>query len=361
MRFICPELDSASRVKDLCKVLNYKTANVEGNLYPILYASTDKDGENYFYGSDKVKKYLNVFHVDFVPRLTSEIATLIGLPVLTNFSATEALKRIVMSAGELLKLKTEAWITIFTDQDIRFYKPERLDSSKAIASYKIIERYKQIDNAIGFQGESSGSIFTDLVVGDTLNPTIIDSEVKNMIVNAYTASADLVKFTSGMSANPLDYINDKGIVYLVISKREDDGIYYYTGIRESKIAQTFSGGNVDNPNVRDGEWHYIGDPGEPAFAGAINVDESNVGKSCFKKIGNMVYLYLAYGMISAPGEIFTLPSGYRPLKEKRLIAFYGHTYPNISEVYVQTDGQVISRDGTSVDIYCSCSFALDNN
>lgn len=95
-------------------------------------------------------------------------------------------------------------------------------------------------------------------------------------------------------------------------------------VAEQRIVGRKTGGNIDDltgdevqaiidAGIED--WHYVGESGEPAFAGSF----SNLGfgqpKLCFRKIGNEVHIAGTFwegGGALTVGTVFTLPTGYRP-------------------------------------------------
>lgn len=255
MRFICPEIDKTADIKDLCRLSPENSASLEGNLVKLFYVRQNMT-DSYYYGREVLKKLLNVYNVDNTPKTISEFSSYIGVPIAHNLSDTFNTKTIAFQVSELLKLKTEMWFTIFTDEGLKFYAPKRASTSKEIMKYTVVERWYQYANQAGFAGDTSGEVFGSYLKGDTINAVILGDDEKNAIVNTYMASCDVIKVAVGYQVDPLSYVNEAGTVYVAVSSKLQDGLYYITMVKESVVAFNYSKGNIINENSVEGSYIF---------------------------------------------------------------------------------------------------------
>jgi len=107
---------------------------------------------------------------------------------------------------------------------------------------------KSEEDHITIQGDVGGDIFAGVSNNDTINAPLIDSTIKTMLVNTYQAITDVIKIFTKQDLNPLDGVNQDGVVYLAVSKKEADSGYYYTCVAESTLTPSFNTANQDSSN-----------------------------------------------------------------------------------------------------------------
>lgn len=122
--------------------------------------------------------------------------------------------------------------------------------------------------------------------------------------------------------------------------------------RESRIRRrgaTGGGGGGTDSFATPGDWHYIGETGEPAFENSFTAFSSispGYSKAGFRKVGDyleIVGLYIG----SASTTMFTLPVGFRPSVNLTMFGVAvdlasGGVINRFDGISVQTDGSVIS-------------------
>jgi hypothetical protein len=251
MRFICPEIDPQAVIKDLYKVSGQYTDILDGALARTFY-SYKKGITEYLYSKAMMKKYLSSITEVMTGQTIAEYATYAGITISDNLGVTIEAMDVYFQSAELLKFRTEMWLTIFTDSGLCFYKPERLATSAKISTYEVIERITQENVNYGFFGESGYSLFSSVVQSDTMNIATITDDLKTIIVNTNKAAADVIIITTGADANVFDYVSDNGKIYLVVSKKEENGIYKLFCVKESTDTYTFAGADLTNPNISTG-------------------------------------------------------------------------------------------------------------
>jgi hypothetical protein len=83
-------------------------------------------------------------------------------------------------------------------------------------------------------------------------------------------------------------------------------------------------------------WHYVGDPGEPAFQNSfVNFDASH--RAAFYKHDGRVYVKGLVKTGATGATVFTLPAGYRPDQEIRVATVCNAAFGGL---YVGTSGVV---------------------
>lgn len=93
-------------------------------------------------------------------------------------------------------------------------------------------------------------------------------------------------------------------------------------------------------------WHYIGDPGEPAFQNSWDNLSAIAGAGydlgSYRKYDGRVYLGGYYYGGTMGTTIFTLPVGYRPSKKTTIPCFIGDFAPNqaFGVLTIQTTGAI---------------------
>lgn len=251
MKFICPEIDLQAIIKDLYKVSSQYTEILDGALARTFY-SYKKGITEYLYSKSMMKKYLSSITESTAAMTIAEYATYAGITIDDNLGATIEAMDVYFQSAELLKLKTEMWLTIFTDSGLCFYKPERLTTSSEIKTFEVLERVAQQFTDYGFFGESGYDLFSSVVQSDTMNIETIDDDVKTIILNTNKSAADITVIAVGSEVKPFDYWYDKGKCYLAVSQKEENGRFKVFGVREVKDTYTFVEGDVTNPNVSTG-------------------------------------------------------------------------------------------------------------
>lgn len=91
---------------------------------------------------------------------------------------------------------------------------------------------------------------------------------------------------------------------------------------EALLIQRFAGGvwetvqafGIDGQPLGGDPWHYVGQPGEPAFQnGWVNYGPTGgIGLTRFKKAAGIVHVQLGVKSGTVNTVYFTLPEGYRP-------------------------------------------------
>lgn len=302
MRFICPEIVKQTKfalpsVFDLFKVSGEYTDLLDGALQRVYYTFKD-ELKNYYYGKATLYKYLSAITESTTPMTIAEYAIYAGIGITDNLGATVEAMDCYFQEAELLKLKTEMWLTIFGENGMYFYKPERLATSQQITNFTIIEQITQETNDYGFFGETGYNLSASVLAGDTVNIATIGDDLKTLICNCNRACADILVISSAQDADPLAYICDMkltaGKVYLAVSKREVEGGFQYTMVKESKATFTFAQGDVTNPNVSSGS------SGVSSFNGrtgdvspqAGDYDASDVGLGNVSNVAQLPASYL---------------------------------------------------------------------
>lgn len=288
MRFTCPEIDRAGTIQDLYKISKVKTDILDNSLNRIFY-QVENNLTSYQYARPMMFKYLSAITQSTTAMTIAEYATYAGITISDNLGATVEAMDFYFMTAELRKLKTEMFLTIFGENGIYFYKPEKLAASVKITSFNIIGRVRQENINYGFYGEAGYSLSASVLDGDTINAATIDDDLKTLIINTNKAAADVIIISTGYDAAPLDYINDPlltgGITYLAVSKKEVNGIFQIFMVRESAGTYTFAQGDVTNPNVTSGggtddhaELSHLAyaDSGHTGFQAALGYTAENV-------------------------------------------------------------------------------------
>lgn len=89
------------------------------------------------------------------------------------------------------------------------------------------------------------------------------------------------------------------------------------------------------------DWHEVGAGGEPAFQNSWANKGGAYETLAFRKVGNVVWLKGSVGAGSLNTTIFTLPTGYRPAKDRRkgISGYDAGTY-YVIQLYITSAGLV---------------------
>ncbi len=250
MLFICLDVKPMGfDVTDLMikEKIKYNIFSFFGNsLNRLIKTKDNESGEYYLYAKPHYRKYCETRNLDPTLKTIATLAADYNISILTNFSTTVLAKTFSFQIAGIPEIKTEMWLTILTDQDIRFYKPEVLSTSLYIDInlLNVIEEHSPEDSLPTIDGESSGNYFLSLTANDNILPASIDNELKNMIRNTFNALNDIIIVTSKTQYKPMDYTNYKGRNYLFFACKYNNGIYTYCGVREYKDNITFTGADI---------------------------------------------------------------------------------------------------------------------
>ena len=259
MKFICLEIDKQATLKDLCTPSKLEK---ESNLTCLFTIKDGKNGKVFYHGNQHVTNLLTMTENDTANKTIAEYMADTGITVASNLGTVNEAKDFTFKTNEPKKLKTEMWFTLFTDEGIKFYRPQRLDTSKQIPVIEVLEEIGQNCDGVGIINEPDpGEINASYSVDDTVWPILIDIPVKNLLVNAYKASCNMKRFKS-VDANPLDYGVIDGTTYLIISKKEQNGDYIYLGVKEESEYKAFTGADIAMPTTGTGVTSFNGRTGD---------------------------------------------------------------------------------------------------
>lgn len=308
MRFVCRELGGDTL--QLYRSLQYEQeCYVETNglvLYPIQKKEDSKQGTVWLYATESVRAYQTSRAVVTPNKTLAGFAAEMAVSLTTNLTniASNDLFWNVKNVGEVW---ASYWYTILTETGLWLVSPQRLTTSSEISG-KVIARSISKGQTPVYTGESGG----DYKIGtqdDNIGPETITATFKKLAMDKELSQDTVITIQSSAEANPLDYYNDDGTIYLVVSRGSDsDGNYIYTAVKEIDNIYTFSGSDI----VISDPWHYVGATGEPAFLNSWANYGYEYSPACFRKIDGWVILQ---GMIksgSIGANAFTLPAGYRP-------------------------------------------------
>lgn len=172
----------------------------------------------------------------------------------------------------------------------------------------------------------------ELFAGTILDTaTDLDTEVRA------TGTISATGFTYGPCAWQPTLTADPGVVR--IPQAGDPCLIGVDDEGNSWIVQWYGG--VDFA-LREG-WHEVGAVGEPAFVNSW----ANVGGSAetlaFRKSNGVVYFKGTVGGGNSNTTVFTLPTGYRPAKDRRIVArgYDGAHY--VVQLYITSAGLVVAN------------------
>ena len=99
--------------------------------------------------------------------------------------------------------------------------------------------------------------------------------------------------------------------------------------------------NVSGTQGVDGAWHYVGDPGEPAFENSwANAGGADAPVSYIKTMNGWVHIRGAFIGGAQNTVVFTLPVGYRPAYQQEMV-IPTTAATNYATCVVGTNGSVL--------------------
>jgi hypothetical protein len=249
MRFICPEIEP----KENCWLdLFYRTAdNINSiNDNGVLKTKSQTiyiEGKPYYlFGSDFQDIYINTYlKQDLKAKTIAEFDTLTGINLVDNLSALASTFN--FNIEKLIEMKSSFWYTIFTDSDIRFYKPVRSISSDYLGVIKddvIINKTFEEEKNIDYYNESSADAYISLEKDSNVMPTLINDTLKSLALNKYYSGISVITFFSNRKANLLDFVIYENDIYIILSETQNDKGYNYTAVKEANASYSFSSGDI---------------------------------------------------------------------------------------------------------------------
>lgn len=250
MRFICKDIDPQAKFTDLMlPSLEQSTTQTDnGNILSLSISTWSKtNGTQNYYAKNAIKNYYTKRIVDTTAKTIASFATWSGQTITTNMNSTLAANSYYFNAGNVLKLKTGMWFTIFTDSGIIFTAPQRTATSKLIQNITVVGTYKYANWKTGvlMDGETGGDYRIDIDPQDTIIPLVVDSNAKNQIVNVEQAKNNYIFFTAGnTSIQPLDYVIYNGTNYVILSMKQDKDQMLYIAVIEDTDTYTYNASNI---------------------------------------------------------------------------------------------------------------------
>jgi len=374
MRFVCPELGG-----DLIQLYRASAIEQTSILEPSgLTLTPDRRlwragsaGLLWHYSTAAVAALQSSLAVAPTGMTMAQYAAALDVTLTTNLSITATTFDWPRSPGSVI---ASYWYTILSETGLHFVRPvRRTGAAQIVGDVVSRETGRKVD--LAYSGVSGGDYRVG-TGGDTVQPTVIDATLKGLALNKEKSRADAIEIASAMDAAPLDWYNDGGLVYVLISRREEaEGRYIYTAVRETDEAWSGTGSDIPCPSdavrlglietqLTDEGWQYVGTAGKPAFANSwTNFGASNqscayrrvkiCGLSAIQIVGD-----ISSGTISSttPTTVFTLPSGYRPGKTSVHTGMGVHSnsvlYP--MRIEVTSGGLVQVAGSTNVRVGVGC-------
>jgi hypothetical protein len=243
-RFICPiaegcDLNGAKRMI-LTEMFEYresanndKIITNDGMKYEFFDDYTAKnDARMTGFGFDISMRYLDFYNIPAELKTIAQISALTGMGITANF--TDALNYIwkFRSLSELFA--APYWFTVFLEDSMILIAPERGPDSVrrgTLVKKNILKSNELKKNDIQFTGE--GAEISNFPKCDVIIPELLDDALKRRFDNRTKALSDIIVFEAWdkFYAEPGDWV-DYGGVYIIVSRRENEGKPVYTAVRE---------------------------------------------------------------------------------------------------------------------------------
>ena len=245
MRFICTEFDSNINNLLLKNNLDQSIIPAGNNLLTKTNKCDTKDGIIYSYSNDILRETILE---QFIYNATAYTpAGWLTAKSITGTDHTSLTGTFDWKNYSCADIKSSYFYSIIAEDGIHFALSQRISTSKEIKSYTIISEYKSYETDFNYQGESGKKYYLGESNQDTIRPLLIDSTLKSHRINKYKSQQNVLTIQSGVDANPLDYIYEKGNIYILISRSEiKSDLYLYTCVLESSATNSITGTDISN-------------------------------------------------------------------------------------------------------------------
>jgi hypothetical protein len=248
MRFLCTEFESNTNNLYGKDPLDQSVISENNRLLTKSNRIDTKEGINYSYLSDTMREILfEQFVYNGTAYTPSAWITAKAITGTDHTGITESFDWHNYSCADI---KSSYFYTIIAEDGIHFALPQRISTSKEIITKTIISEFKIYEDDYSFQGESGKMFYIGESNQDTVRPPLIDSNLKSLRINKYKSQQNYIMIQTGTDANPLDYVREKGNIYILISRSEiKTGLYLYTCVLESNTSNSISGIDIANSSI----------------------------------------------------------------------------------------------------------------
>ena len=256
-RFVCPEAEGydlpgtkrliLTELFEIRDNVNTDKLITQDGLKTLFFEDVIKqnDQRRGVFGFDSMIRYLDFFNIPAELKTIAQIATATGAVIASNFTDTSNWLWRFRSLSELYALPY--WFTVFLEDSVMFIQPVRGTTSVyrgTVTANNRINDSRQKKTGILFTGET-GAVIKNFPDVSTIIPELLDDARKRMFDNKSKSVADTITFSAGEGfyAEPGDWVRYED-VYIVVSRRENNGLPVYTAVREVTDNPTYATADI---------------------------------------------------------------------------------------------------------------------